>query len=202
MGIAPLLQGNTLGHRNAKTLHRLHLARVVGHQAQGLDLEQLEHVGTDGVITHVGGKAQGHVGLDGIGPLILQMIGPDLVEQADATPFLTHIQQNAAARLGDILEGGLQLEAAITAQTEQGIAGQAFRVDPAQNGFAVCDVAHDQGGVILTRAGFLKTYQRESAPGGWQFGSGHEGNAAHMVAPYYNCSKKGGQFSAPCRERP
>ena len=51
------------------------------------------------------------------------MIGPDLVEQADASPFLTDIQQDAAARLGDVFQRGLQLEAAVTTQTEQGIPG-------------------------------------------------------------------------------
>ncbi len=192
MGVAPFLQGHALRHLNAKGFHRLHLARVVGHQTQGLDLERLEHVGTDGVIAHVGGKAQRHVGLDGISPLILQMIGTDLVEQTDASPFLTYIEQDAAACLGDVLQGGLQLEAAVAAQAEQGIPGQALGMDAPQYGLTVSDVAHHQRGMILASAGFLKTNQRESAPGGRQLGFGHEGNAAHMVAPDYSCLKKGG----------
>ena len=93
------------------------------------------------------------------------MIGPDLVEQADASPFLTDIQQDAAARLGDVFQRGLQLEAAVTTQTEQGIPGQTLGMNASQHGFAVCDIAHHQRGMILARAGFLKTNQRESAPG-------------------------------------
>ncbi len=109
------------------------------------------------------------------------MIGPDLVEQADATPFLAYIQQNATTRFGDVLHGCLQLEAAVAAKAEQGISGQAFRVNTAQHRLIACDIAHHQRSMILAGAGFLKAYQREGAPGGRQLGFGHEGNAAHRL---------------------
>ncbi|MNF82274.1 hypothetical protein D3C84_645770 [compost metagenome] len=118
------------------------------------------------------------------------MIGADLVEQADATPFLTDIQQDAATGLGDLLHGGLQLEAAVAAQAEQGVPGQTLGMNSAQHGLTVRDIAHHQRGVILACAGFLKAYQREDTPRGRQLGFGYESNAAHRVAPDYSCLKK------------
>lgn len=84
--IAAFLQGNPLRHRNAKALHRLHLAWIIGHQAQAGDVQRLEHIGTDGVVAHVGSKAQRHIGFDGIGALILQMIGRILLSRPMPRP--------------------------------------------------------------------------------------------------------------------
>ena len=75
VGIASFLQRNPFGHRNTEGFHCFHLARVVGHQFERLDLKLLEHIGADGVVAHIGRETKGHVGFHGIGPLILQVIG-------------------------------------------------------------------------------------------------------------------------------
>jgi hypothetical protein len=94
----------------------------------------LQHRQADAIVALVGGETQALVGFDGIGAAILQLVGADLVQQADATAFLAQIQQHATAFTGDGLHGGFQLRAAVAALTEQRIAGQALGVDAANTG--------------------------------------------------------------------
>ncbi len=69
----------------------------------------LQHRQADRVVTLVGGKAQALVGFDGIGAAVLQLVGADLVHQANATAFLTQVQQHATAFACDGAHGGFQL---------------------------------------------------------------------------------------------
>ncbi len=85
-----------------------------------------EHRLAHGVVALVGAKTQLQVRLDGVGTAILQFIGTDLVQQADAATFLAQVEEHAAALLGDGGKRAFQLETAIAAQAEQRVAGQAF----------------------------------------------------------------------------
>ena len=78
------------------------------------------------------GKAQALVGFNGVGTAILQFVGADLVQQANATAFLTQVQQHAAAFTGDGLQRGFKLRTAVATLAEQGIARQAFGMQPAE----------------------------------------------------------------------
>src|SRR3546814_17745691 len=64
----------------------------------------------------------------GIGAAILQLIGANLVQQANAATFLAQVKQHAAAFAGNGLQRGFKLRTAIAALAEQGIARQAFGV--------------------------------------------------------------------------
>ena len=66
----------------------------------------LEHRPENTVVAHIGTEAQLFVGLDGIGAGVLQLVGLDLVEQADAAAFLAQVEQGAAALLRNGLEKG------------------------------------------------------------------------------------------------
>src|SRR5690625_978866 len=65
------------------------------------------------------------------------MVSANLVEQPYAPPFLAQIEQGAAARFGDLPQRGLQLSTAVAALAEQGIAGQAFGMQPNQHRLAI-----------------------------------------------------------------
>ena len=51
------------------------LARVVGHEADGAHLEQLQHVGGDAVVALVVAEAQGEIGVHRVQALVLQAVG-------------------------------------------------------------------------------------------------------------------------------
>src|SRR5581483_8425121 len=57
----------------------------------------------------VGVEAELLVGVDRVEPGILELVGAQLVDQADAAALLREIEQNAAARLGDRGDGAAQL---------------------------------------------------------------------------------------------
>ena len=62
-------------------------------------------------------------------PLLLQLVGPELVEQADAAALLGHVEEDARALLLDARERPLELLAAVAAERVEDVAGQALRVD-------------------------------------------------------------------------
>ena len=79
------------------------------------------------VVAQIGFEAQPLVGFHGVGALILQFVGAQLVQQADAAPFLMLVDQQAAAFVGDRLQRQFKLRAAIAAQAVEDVAGQALR---------------------------------------------------------------------------
>ena len=109
----------------------------------------MQDLHADAVVALVGLEAEPLVGLDGVEPLVLQLVGADLVGQADAAPFLVQVQQHAAALLGDPLHRRVELRAAVAARRVEDVAGQAARVDAHQHVLAVADLALDQRDVGL-----------------------------------------------------
>src|SRR5687767_1167459 len=55
------------------------LGGVVGHQPHGGDAEVDEDLGADAVLAGVGGEAELQVGLHRVAPLLLELVGPQLV---------------------------------------------------------------------------------------------------------------------------
>ena len=62
--------------------------------------EVLEDLQADAVVAQVGAVAEGEVGLDGVEPLVLEGVGPDLLDQADAAPLLGQVDQGADPLVG------------------------------------------------------------------------------------------------------
>ena len=82
--------------------------------------------------------------------LVLEVVGADLVAQADAAAFLDQVDQHAAALAGDPCERGVELRAAVAAQAAHDLAGEARRVDAGQHARAG-DVAEHHRDVLLVR---------------------------------------------------
>ncbi len=74
-----------------------------------------QDLGADAVVAEVGREAERLVGLDGVLALILQLVGADLVVQADPPPFLLEVHDDAALLGLDHGQRLLQLRAAVTA---------------------------------------------------------------------------------------
>ena len=59
------------------------------------------------------GYRKAFVGFDRVQPLILELVGADLVRQADAAPLLIEIQQDTPPLGSDASKRGIELRAAI-----------------------------------------------------------------------------------------
>src|SRR5690606_26461892 len=98
------------------------------------------------------GEAEHAVGIDGVGALRLECIGPDLVGEADAAAFLTQIEDGAVSASGDLLLRGLELLFAIALERAEDLAREALGVKPHGDGALAADVAHDKGHVLIGKA--------------------------------------------------
>jgi hypothetical protein len=64
------------------------------------------------VVAGVGGQAELEVGVDGVAAGVLQLVGLQLVHQADAPALVTaHVEHDAAAGGGDGGQGRVELRA-------------------------------------------------------------------------------------------
>ena len=117
----------------------------------------LQHGLTHTVIADISTKTQALVRFYGIGTLILQVIGADLIQQANAPAFLAQIQHHATASLCDRAQCFFQLKTTVTAHAEQGIASQALRVRAQQHGFTTRNVTHGQRQMLFTGVYFLES---------------------------------------------
>ena len=94
--------------------------------------QQTQGFGRKSVVARIGGETQLLVGFHGVHAAVLQLVGAQLVHQADAAAFLRQIEQQAHGRRGDLSQRKFQLGAAIAALGGQYVAGQALRMNAHQ----------------------------------------------------------------------
>ena len=95
---------HALGDFESVPLEARNLARVVRQQPQSPNAKVHQHLGTFSVIAQIWRESERNVGLDGVKALFLFPIGMKLVRQANASPFLTHIENGASVLPSDITE--------------------------------------------------------------------------------------------------
>ena len=108
-----------------------------------------EDLRADAVVAQVDRQAELEVGVDGVHALVLQVVGLELVQQADAAALLGQVEQHAGALALDHRQRRLELLAAVAAQRVEDVAGQALRVDAHEDVGRARDVALDQRHVVL-----------------------------------------------------
>ena len=136
----------------------------------------------DAVVALVVTEAEGEVGIDRVEALVLQPVGPELVEQADAAPFLAQVQDHARLQLADVAQGRGQLVTAIAAQRAQRVTGEALAVEADRHVLLAEGVALDDGHVVLAVAVVPEADDVEEAELGGQVGDGGDPDA-DVVAP-------------------
>ena len=71
------------------------LFRVIRQQANGFHAHVFEHSRRRRVIACIGGEAEGEIRIEGVKAFFLKAIGLELVDQADASTFVSpHVQNN------------------------------------------------------------------------------------------------------------
>ncbi len=141
--------GDSVRHGDAKAAQVLDFGRVVGEQADGTHAQIGQNQAGDAVFPLVGLVAQGQVGVHGVVAVVLQVVGPQLAQQPNASTFLAQIEQHALAFYGDLAHGFVELRAAIAAQGAKYIPGEALGMHPNQHIFLVRHIAHHQGQVLF-----------------------------------------------------
>src|SRR5690606_11467989 len=91
MGIAIYLQRNALDDLDPSGSKLIHLARIVGHEPQTGYANMIEHGLATFVAAHISRKPQLLVGFDRVCALVLELVGPNLAEQTNATAFLPKV---------------------------------------------------------------------------------------------------------------
>ena len=86
-------------------------------------------------MAQVGAEAEASIGLDRVQPfLLLQAVGLQLAQEADASTLLAHVENHALVSLSHLLHGLVQLRATVTQEAFEDVARQALAVDAHQHG--------------------------------------------------------------------
>lgn len=145
------LEGDAFGDLDAGLGEGGQLVRVVGHEADAGEAEVAENGGGHFEAAEVGLEAEGFIGFDSVGALVLESVGTELIHEPDAAAFLMFVDEEAAAFLLNVFEGGGELVAAVAAEAVKDVAGEALRVD-AHQGRRAGDIAHAEGKALLEAA--------------------------------------------------
>ena len=118
--------GDALGHDDSGAFEGGDFLRIVGQQADAVQVEVTQDVAGHLVVPQVSFKAEFDVGLHGVEAVVLQFVGAEFVEQADAAAFLVLINDQSTTFGGDQVESEFELGTAIAAQAMKHVAGEAF----------------------------------------------------------------------------
>ena len=107
------LERHLLDDRQPVSVEPGQLARVVGQDPDGRQPEVGEDLVADPPLARVRRKPEREVGLDGVEPVRLQLVGPKLVQEADPAALLAHVQDDAVSLRLDAGERLLELISAV-----------------------------------------------------------------------------------------
>src|SRR5258708_7414406 len=92
-------QRDPLHYLEPEGLDPVVLARAVADQADLLNADVRQNLGADPVVALINRESQSLVCLHGVHPLVLELVRPQLVDQADAPPLLAQVHARARAVL-------------------------------------------------------------------------------------------------------
>ena len=108
------LYRNSLHDLKIVACKAVYLEWVVGEKSDLSDSEIHKYLCSYGVIPCIIRETKLEVCLNGVKPLILKRICLDLVDKADSSALLAHVQEHASAFLGNGLHGRIELLSAVT----------------------------------------------------------------------------------------
>ena len=184
LGVRRGLQRDPLGDVEAEALQPSVLDRVVGHEAHGGHAEVDQHLRADAVLPAVDGESLAQVGVHRVVALLLQLVRPDFVAEADAAALVApQVDEDAAPFLLNQVERGLQLRPAVTAQGAEHVAGQTLGVDPHQHVLGPGHLAHHECEVLLVVQHRLVDEGPELTPVGRDARLGDESHQLLVLPP-------------------
>ena len=91
-----------LGHVHTGVFHGSDFVRVVRQQPDRLEPEVPQDLSRQQIAPQIGIEPEALIGLYGVGALVLQLVGAQLVHQTDSAAFLQFINYSAAAFGGSL----------------------------------------------------------------------------------------------------
>jgi hypothetical protein len=119
----------TLRHAEPVVPKLSHLVRVVGHETHRPNAQFPEHPHGYAIVPLVLAKPKRNVGIDGIEPVLLQLVSADLVPQADPSTLLSEVKKHARGHRTELTEAELELLPAVAAKRGHHVTGEALGVD-------------------------------------------------------------------------
>jgi hypothetical protein len=117
-----------------------YLSGVVGHETNFAHAKIVKNLGSHAVIAKVRTESKPLISLNRIEALFLQFVGTYFVSESDATPFLSHVNENAFSGGLDLGKGTVQLATTVAATRAENITGKALAVDSNEGGFSGVNV--------------------------------------------------------------
>ena len=177
------LDRHLLDDLEAEALDPGRLLRVVRQDANRRQAEIGEDLVADPPVARIGGEAEGEVRLDGVEALLLELVGLQLVQQADPAPFLRHVEEHSSFLRSDSLQRELELLAAVAFERVEDVAGQALRMDADEHVLLAVDLAFDECDVVLAGQRLAEGHGRELAVDGRQPHGGDALDELLVTAP-------------------
>jgi hypothetical protein len=85
----------------------------------------------------------------------LQVVGPELTQQSDATALLTEVDDDPLLLLSDLPAGGIELFPAVATERPKHVPRKTLRVNANENVVVVLDTPTDQRQMVLVVFGVL-----------------------------------------------
>ena len=180
------LDGDALGDGDAVLADVVDLLRVVCQEADMCRAKISKDLCACHVLAKVGSEAELEIRFDGVIAFVLQGIGADLIDEADAAAFLTQVDEDAATFFGDLAHGCGELLSAVAAERPEAVAGEAFGVDAAEDGRSVIDLPHGEGDVVLAIHAVHEAVDLKVAVLGREFGGGDAFDEDLMLFPVFD----------------
>jgi len=157
------LKRNPLGNFNPMFGEALNLLWVVGQEASGRHTQVIEDSCSDGIVSLVGSVPKNPVGLDGVVPVVLEVVGTELTEKTDPTSLLTQIKKDPSAVFCNPSHRSVELLPTVTTQRPKDITGKALRVNAYQHILPIRDIPTYECQVILVVLAVFVQRERELA---------------------------------------
>ena len=107
------LDGYILDYFESVCLKTHTLYGVVCQQSHLVHTKMAQHLSTASVVALIGLESQVYIGVNGVEPFFLKLVGCNLVHESDAAPLLLHVDYHTFAFFFDGLHGFVQLLATI-----------------------------------------------------------------------------------------
>ena len=91
-----------VGDGDSVALHAQTLGGIVTDEVEGSHTQVIENLRAGAEFTGISWQAEGKVRVDGVGALILELVGTQLGQQSDATPLMAaHVHHHATSGFVD-----------------------------------------------------------------------------------------------------
>jgi hypothetical protein len=130
--------GDALDDAYARLFELAHFIGIIGEETYSSQAERFQRFRSKFIFAVVGREAELPIGFDGIESLVLELIGFNFVDQADAAALLRQIEHDTRRFFRNFPQGKLELRAAVTPLRSEDVSGEALGVKAHERSFRGC----------------------------------------------------------------